>query len=60
MNIFRILVVFYLNHNVLNYYIECNILDNDPSQKDYAMIPGIDLALLRKNRKVSGGRAKFK
>ena len=42
----------HFNHNVLNYYIECNILDNDPCQKDYAMIPGIDLALLRKNRKV--------
>ena len=42
----------HFNHNVLNYYIECNILDNDPCQKDYTMIPGIDLALLRKNRKV--------
>lgn len=41
----------HFNHNVLNYYIECNILDNDPAQKEYACVPGIDLTLLRKNKK---------
>lgn len=39
------------NHNVLNYYAECNVLDNDPAQKEYECINGIDLLLLRKNRK---------
>lgn len=38
------------NHNVLNYYMECNILDNDPCQKEYASIPGIDLRVLRKDK----------
>ena len=40
----------HFNHNVLNYYIECNILDNDPCQKEYSTIPGIDLRILRKNK----------
>ncbi|MBQ9070190.1 MAG: AAA family ATPase [Clostridia bacterium] len=40
----------HFNHNVLNYYAECNILDADPSQKDYALIPGVDLNTLRKNK----------
>lgn len=40
----------HFNHNILNYYIECNKLDRDPSQKEYACIPGIDLRLLRKNK----------
>lgn len=40
----------HFNHNVLNYYIECNILDNDPCQKEYSTIPGIDLRTLRKNK----------
>ena len=38
------------NHNVLNYYIECNTLDGDPSQKEYALIEGVDLSILRKNK----------
>ena len=41
----------HFNHNVLNYFNECNIFDNDPCQKDYSAIPGIDLRLLKKNRK---------
>lgn len=41
----------HFNHNILNYYAECNILDNDPMQKEYACVPGIDLTLLRKNKK---------
>ncbi|MBR5388761.1 MAG: DNA helicase [Clostridia bacterium] len=41
----------HFNHNILNYYMECSVLDNDPAQKEYACIPGIDLALLRKNKK---------
>ena len=40
----------HFNHNILNYYMECNILDNDPSQKEYTTIPGIDLTQLRKNK----------
>lgn len=40
----------HFNHNILNYYIECNILDNDPCQKEYTTIPGIDLSALRKNK----------
>lgn len=40
----------HFNHNVLNYYAECNILNSDPSQKDYALIDGIDLSILRKNK----------
>ncbi len=39
------------NHNILNYYIECNRLDNDPFQKSYTTIPGIDLNILRENKK---------
>lgn len=42
----------HFNHNILNYYIECNLLDNDPSQKDYETIPGIDLNVLRDNKKL--------
>ena len=40
----------HFNHNILNYYAECNILDSDPSQKNYTSISGIDLKLLRKNK----------
>ncbi len=40
----------HFNHNVLNYYSECNILDNDPSQKEYTPIEGIDLNILMKNK----------
>ena len=40
----------HFNHNILNYYAQCHILDNDPSQKEYMPIPGIDLDKLRKNR----------
>ena len=40
----------HFNHNILNYYSECNILDNDPSQKNYVCVPGIDLDALRKNK----------
>ena len=43
----------HFNHNVLNYYAECNILDNDPCQKEYTAIPGIDLIQLRKNKTYS-------
>lgn len=38
------------NNNVLNYYIECNYFDNDPFQKEYDLIPGIDLEKLRENK----------
>ena len=42
----------HFNHNVLNYYIECNILDNDPCQKEYSMIEGIDLSTFKKTNKI--------
>lgn len=38
------------NNNILNYYKECSYLDSDPFQKDYGMIPGIDLDVLRKTK----------
>ncbi|OUM64502.1 hypothetical protein PIROE2DRAFT_60642 [Piromyces sp. E2] len=37
------------NNNILNYYIECSILDNDPVQKSYTCINGIDINKLKKN-----------
>lgn len=41
------------NNNVLNYYIECNMYDNDPYQdKDYDMIQGIDLNKLKETKKL--------
>lgn len=40
----------HFNHNILNYYIECNILDSDPSQTDYVPIQGIDVRNLRKEK----------
>lgn len=40
----------HFNHNILNYYTECNILDSDPCQKEYSSIQGIDLDVLRKNK----------
>lgn len=42
----------HFNYNILNYYIECNILDCDPSQKEYAVIPGIDLDKLKSNKQL--------
>ncbi len=42
----------HFNHNVLNYYIDCNILDSDPSQKEYTLISGIDLNELKKNKQL--------
>lgn len=40
----------HFNHNVLNYYLECNVLDSDPFEKEYTFIPGVDLFSLRKNK----------
>ena len=42
----------HFNHNVLNYYAECNVLDNDPSQREYSCVEGIDLSLLRNEKKL--------
>lgn len=42
----------HFNYNILNYYIECNILDCDPSQKEYAAISGIDLGKLKSNKQL--------
>lgn len=39
------------DHNVLNYYAECNRLDSDPFQKEYSLIEGIDVRKLRKDKK---------
>jgi len=38
----------FYNINILNYYLKCNILDNDPHQTEYKCIEGIDLEILRK------------
>ena len=38
------------NNNILNYYNECSFLDNDPFVKEYEMIEGIDLEVLRKHK----------
>ena len=38
------------NCNILLYYKECSFLDNDPYQKEYCMIEGVDLDVLRKNK----------
>ncbi len=40
----------HFNHNILNYYIECHFLDNDPCQKEYTLIDEIDLRQLRKEK----------
>lgn len=40
----------HFNNNILNYYTECNTFDNDPSQKEYSLIDGIDLKKLRMNK----------
>jgi len=42
----------YYNYNILNYYMECSILDNDPVQKKFTTIEGIDLLKLSKNYKI--------
>jgi len=38
------------DNNILLYLEECNRLDNDPFQKNYAMIEGIDLEVLSKEK----------
>ena len=38
------------NNNVLNYYKECSVLDNDPFQKESFLVKGIDIHQLRKER----------
>lgn len=40
----------HFNHNVLNYYVECNTLDGEPTQTEYALIEGVDLLSLRKDK----------
>lgn len=38
------------NNNILNYYKECSVLDNDPFQKEHVLIPGIDIHILKQKR----------
>ena len=38
------------NNNILEYYLECNELDNDPCQKDSCLIEGVDRSILLKNK----------
>ncbi len=38
------------NNNILEYFIKCNELDNDPYQKDTCLIPGIDKSKLLKEK----------
>jgi len=40
------------NNNILQYYIKCNYLDNDPCQKDSCLIDGIDKSVLLKNKRI--------
>ena len=40
------------NNNILKYFIECNELDNDPFQKEYCLIEGVDKDVLLKNKEV--------
>ncbi|ORX80691.1 putative DNA helicase [Anaeromyces robustus] len=42
----------HFNNNILNYYEECNYLDNDPTQSEYTCVPGIDLEKLMENFKL--------
>jgi hypothetical protein len=41
------------NNNILMYLNECNQLDSDPFQKNYAMIEGIDLASFSKQKRIA-------
>lgn len=41
------------NNNILMYLNECNQLDADPFQKNYAMVKGIDLGVFAKNKTVA-------
>ena len=41
----------HFNHNILNYLNECYIFDSDPCQKDYSAIPGVDLGILKRNKR---------
>lgn len=38
------------NNNVLNYYKECSVLDNDPFQKEHFIVEGIDVNVLMKQK----------
>ena len=40
------------NNNILRYYLKCNVLDNDPFQKDCFLIDGIDKDVLLKNKRM--------
>jgi hypothetical protein len=41
------------NNNILMYLDECNKLDSDPFQKNYAMVEGIDQSVFLKHRKIA-------
>ncbi len=40
------------DNNILRYYISCNVLDNDPYQKESCLINGIDRDLLLRQHKI--------
>ena len=40
------------NNNILRYYLKCNELDNDPFQKDFCLIEGIDKTKLLNEKQV--------
>lgn len=40
------------NNNILEYYIKCNELDNDPYQETSCLIPGIDKSKLLKEKRI--------
>ena len=41
------------NNNILMYLNECNQLDTDPCQKNYAMVQGIDLGVFASHREIA-------
>lgn len=40
------------NNNILRYYEKCNILDNDPCQKDSFILEGIDKTVLLREKQI--------
>ena len=40
------------NNNILRYFFKCNVLDNDPYQKDTFLITGIDKDILLKQKQI--------
>eukprot|EP00833_Pecoramyces_ruminatium_P014809 jgi/Orpsp1_1/1188841/evm.model.d7180000067647.1 len=39
------------SYNILNYYMDCNRLDCDPEQKEFTLVDGIDIYILKRDSK---------